>query len=162
MKRSRIVVYFLCLFALVSLASCQETRVDFTYALRIPDASGVATNASSCDEAGVDAVRLMFGSDSNGNGTLDDDEIQDEDTDECRIRDTDIGTFKGNLLPGEYDTIAIEFLDTSGSPLSWSTSEFGVNATRISKPGFVLEGSIKSQFIDFSGAGAALAAFFGF
>jgi hypothetical protein len=150
--------------------------VEFSYVLLLPDVNGDVVAASSCQEIGVDEVRIFFGSDFNNDGILQDDEIQDQDVDFCNQLDIDgdgailqdeFGVFTGQIFSGFYDLFAVEFANSAGVTLGWQTFDVNQDFTRFSFGGGISVTGNAVNIIPFSGDQAQtpseeLQAFFGF
>lgn len=151
--------------------------VEFSYVLLLPDAiTGDVVAASSCDEIGVGEIRVLFGSDFNGDGILDDNEVQDEATDFCNQLDFDgdgnilqdeFGVFTGQIFSGFYDLFAVEFRNNAGATLGWQTFDVNQDFARFSFGGGISISGNTVNIIPFSGdqfqtPSEELQAFFGF
>jgi hypothetical protein len=150
--------------------------VEFSYVLLLPDANGDVVAAASCEEIGVDEIRVLFGSDFNGDGILDDNEVQDEAIDFCNQLDFDgdgnilqdeFGLFSGPIFSGFYDLFAVEFRNAAGATLGWQTFDVNQDFARFSFGGGISISANTINIIPFSGdqfqtPSEELQAFFGF
>jgi hypothetical protein len=186
MKASRTVLGVATTLALATFGGCPFIFVDngvgdvqFNYVLLTSDINGDVIAASSCEELGIGEVRILFGSDNNFDGLLDDFEVEDQASDFCNQLDFDndgfvdqdeFGFFEGSIFSGFYDVFAIEFLNNAGIPLGWQsdiTDNDNQNFTRFSFAGGISIFAGDNNFIPFVGdqfqtPSDELQAFFGF
>ena len=168
--------------ALATLGGCPFIFVDngvgevqFNYVLLLNN-GGFVEAATSCDELGIEEVRILFGTDSNFDGLLDDFEVEDQASDFCNQLDFDndgnllqdeFGFFQGQIFSGFYDVFAIEFLNNNGIQLAWQTFDTNQNFGRFSFAGGISIFGGDNNFIPFAGdqfqtPSEELQAFFGF
>ena len=183
MKASRTVLGVATTLALATLGGCPFIFVDngvgnvqFNYVLLTSDFNGDVVAATSCDELGIAEVRILFGTDNNFDGLLDDFEVEDQASDFCNQLDFDgdgnllqdeFGFFEGPIFSGFYDVFAIEFLNNAGIPLAWQTFDTNENFGRFSFSGGISVFAGDNNFIPFAGdqfqtPSEELQAFFGF
>jgi hypothetical protein len=182
MKLSRNILGAIGAFTVATTSGCiidfgsNVGTVEFSYVLLLPDANGDVVAATSCEEIGVSEIRILFGQDFNGDGILDDNEIQDQDTDFCNQFDIDgdgnllqdeFGVFTGQIFSGFYDLFAVEFANDAGVTLGWQTFDVNQDFARFSFGGGISISADTVNIIPFSGdqfqtPSEELQAFFGF
>jgi hypothetical protein len=150
--------------------------VEFSYVLLVNDGTGTPVAASSCEEVGISEVRVLFGTDQNFDGLLDDFEVEDQASDFCNQLDFDgdgnllqdeFGFFEGQIFAGTYDLFAVEFINDAGIRLGWQTFDTNDDFVRFSFAGGISVFAGNNNIIPFSGdqfqtPSQELQAFFGF
>jgi hypothetical protein len=189
MKASRTVLGVAATLALATFGGCPfffviddngVGDVQFNYVLLTSDINNNVRAATSCEELGIDEVRILFGTDDNRDGFLDDFEVDDQASNFCNQLDFDedgfidqgeFGFFEGQIFSGFYDLFAIEFLNSAGIQLGWQidiADNDNQNFTRFSFAGGISIFAGDNNFIPFAGdeetqtQSDELQAFFGF
>jgi hypothetical protein len=184
MKASRTVLGVATTLALATFGGCPfffvidngVGDVQFNYVLLLNNGGNVEA-ATSCEDLGIEEVRILFGTDSNFDGLLDDNEVEDQASNFCNQFDVDgdgvidqgeLGFFEGQIFAGFYDLFAVEFLNSAGIQLNWQLFDGNQNFGRFSFAGGISIFGGDNNFIPFAGdeetqtLSDELQAFFGF